>query len=471
MVSGSRSWLAGWGVILIFWMIVGAGKFPPPWCDDAFFIGAAINLAQHNIFSNPLCEALPDYGSTTYFFSALPLHSYVLAAWLKVFGVSTFSFHLYSVLVAFAATVAIYRFFPDSPVSWLYAFFCCLAVFCLLGGTGLRMDGLALLFLVLGLGVCWSRSVGMFFLGNLLLALDAITLPSIGLIALLVSGSVFLYRYLYEGKKNELRSLFWAMVAAYGLAFILFLWCIDGRVGEFVFGMMKNQQVASKGIEARFHLFDPAGLAKWVIPQGCFLLLLALCRKEDSDRQVGILVLGVALAGYLLLAFASFSSALAPHIWVFACLVTALWLIARESWGARALLPWAIVFVIATYGHSHVAVEDCLADPPVNADQKEEILSRLKEMHVKRIYVDAYALREVYDYRLPDNVYSYEWSLPIRQGYGPDLAVAIVSAKNASNVKRGDTAPLKPKPLSIFGYCLKGTYKNPYDLVILEDQL
>jgi hypothetical protein len=395
----------------------------------------------------------------------MPLHSYVLASWIDLFGLSAFSFHIFSTLAAFGATAALYRFFPPGPLSWFHALFISLAVYGLLGATGLRMDGMALFLLALGLGICRSHSVGGFFLGNLALALTVITLPSLGLIAFLVSGSVFLYRCRFGEKKEGLLPQFLAMAAAYGLAFLLFLWCIDGRMIEFISGLRQNQQVAAEGVAHRFHFYSAYDLCKWVVAQGAFLLLLAWLVRRDRPHPASLFFLGVLAAGFLLLAYASSTSGLAYHIWAFACLIVALWLIAREKWGVRAMIPWTLIFIVAAFGHGHVALQNCFAQP-ADPGQRKSLLTQLEQIQPTRIYVDSYALRELYDYRLPGNVRSWEWSLPLRPNSPSDRTVAILSV-NTLKGEFSDRAP-KPRPLSFFGYSLNGVYTNPYDLAVIE---
>src|SRR5579872_1101170 len=73
-----------WSTIgaLIFLCLLWILDFPNPMCDDLFYSGAGLNLASGGDLSNPLLarQHLPGHLFLVY----PPVHSYVLAGWLKV---------------------------------------------------------------------------------------------------------------------------------------------------------------------------------------------------------------------------------------------------------------------------------------------------------------------------------------------------------------------------------------------------
>src|SRR6266478_2655380 len=114
----SRQAMAGWRNFVPL-SVVGAAVFfgglwllgfPKPANDDLFYSGAALNLASGGDFSNPLLarQGFPSH----YFFVYPPLHSFVLAGWLGVFGISAMSMVGFAVMMLWltcAATVLILR--------------------------------------------------------------------------------------------------------------------------------------------------------------------------------------------------------------------------------------------------------------------------------------------------------------------------------------------------------------------------
>src|SRR5271169_406830 len=84
---------------LIFFLLLWFWDFPKPMCDDLFYSGAGLNLAQGGDLSNPLLARQEFPGHL--FLIYPPVHSYVLAGWLKIFGISAASMTGFQMLVYF----------------------------------------------------------------------------------------------------------------------------------------------------------------------------------------------------------------------------------------------------------------------------------------------------------------------------------------------------------------------------------
>ncbi len=124
-------------MFLVLWL----WEFPKPMMDDLFYAGAGLNLAAGGDFSNPYLagQEFPSH----YFFVYTPLHSYVLAGWLKVFGISTASMTGFQGVMFFviaASTLFLLRR-HEAPawLEWLVPLGVCAAF---LRG-GLRVEALA----------------------------------------------------------------------------------------------------------------------------------------------------------------------------------------------------------------------------------------------------------------------------------------------------------------------------------------
>ena len=99
--------------LLFFWL-----GFPWPSVDDLFFTGVSLNLAEGGDYSNPLL-ARQDFPSHFYFIHP-PGYAYVLAGWLKLFGIHTVSilgFQLLVYLLICGASILVLRKY-QAPV-WL----------------------------------------------------------------------------------------------------------------------------------------------------------------------------------------------------------------------------------------------------------------------------------------------------------------------------------------------------------------
>ncbi len=70
---------------LIFFGILWLLDFPKPYVDDLFYTGAGLNMANGGDFSN---SRLSRQFAEHFAFYYPPFHEYVLAGWLKVFGIS-----------------------------------------------------------------------------------------------------------------------------------------------------------------------------------------------------------------------------------------------------------------------------------------------------------------------------------------------------------------------------------------------
>jgi len=78
--------------------------FPKPFCDDLYFIGAGLNLANGGDFSNPFLER-SQFPEPHHYFGHPPMLSYAVAGWLKLFGISARSLMSFQMLTAPFSTV------------------------------------------------------------------------------------------------------------------------------------------------------------------------------------------------------------------------------------------------------------------------------------------------------------------------------------------------------------------------------
>ena len=155
--------------------------FPKPMVDDLFYTGAGINLAQGGDLSNPLLarQEFPSH----FFFVYPPLHSYLLAGWLKIFGINALSMTAFVSLMYFitaAATIAIlWRHKAPLWLEWLAP----LGVSASLLTVGLRSEPLSIALTMAGFAIfeCGRKRPVSLLLAFLLMVMGASAAPRMAL--------------------------------------------------------------------------------------------------------------------------------------------------------------------------------------------------------------------------------------------------------------------------------------------------
>lgn len=220
---------------LAFFVFLWALDFPKPMNDDMFYCGAGLNLAQGGDLSNPLIARQEFPGH--FYFIYPPVHSYALAGWLKIFGISAASMTGFQLLLytVCAATTIIFLRLNGAPVwlEWLVP----LGIGAAFLGFGLRPESLAAALTMTGFVLleCRGRAKWALFSGFFLLSLGTATAPRTAPF----SAALFLlagYNHLWRGPEaaGGIRFSRWLFGGAGALAAVLvFLVMIHFKVVEF----------------------------------------------------------------------------------------------------------------------------------------------------------------------------------------------------------------------------------------------
>jgi len=475
-----RALVPGYILIGVFWLLIFLQGYPAPFVDDLAYIGAALNLVQHHVFSNPYNLSLVSLDSSGLFLAYMPLHSYILAGWLRLFGISFLSLSLFSTLAAALVSIFIYRWMPvgNRLAGLAAATGIVVMVYLLLGGAGLRPDALGLAFFCFGLDAVRSRSETLFFLKNLTLALSVITFPNLAATALLVSLAtlVFLAKTRPSAWAHLVRITCWTGLA-YALAFLLMLWCIDFRLGDFLHSLRLGERFAAMGVADRnTDLFSPYRIAKWFLIQSAFLVLILWllwgARKKENPFPI-FLLLATSFLAYLALFYSSLSSASGGHTWAFVCLIFALYFGMAHFRRPLLLLPWWIFVAIFLFGNGHTAFQGLLCHHQFSKETNQSLVARLKNSPGP-LFVDCCSAREIFDYRLPPNCYDFDTSSSTGWGSPQSLATmrpgsALVSVLSRVNLVGATVFPPDSVPVSLrlFGFTIGPIFANPYDLVLI----
>src|SRR5580704_5304679 len=133
-----RAIAGAFALFLMLWLM----DFPKPMVDDLFYTGAAMNMAQGGDFSNPMLarQEFPSH----YFFVYPPLHSHLLAGWLKVFGVNALAMTAFPMLLYFIAAIAAIAILRKHAAPVWLEWLAPLGVSTSLLATGLRSEPLAI---------------------------------------------------------------------------------------------------------------------------------------------------------------------------------------------------------------------------------------------------------------------------------------------------------------------------------------
>ena len=92
-----------------------------------------------------------------------------------------------------------------------------------------------------------------------------------------------------------------------------------------------------------------------------------------------------------------------------------------------------LIFCVAAFGHDHVAIQDVMADASPGPAQRQALLAEIAKLHPHRLYVDAYAMQELYDYKLPPNAFCFEtcstenWGQPVVETHLPKDSVTVAT--------------------------------------------
>jgi hypothetical protein len=467
--------LPGFLTVVVLWLVLFATGFPPPFVDDLFFLGPAFNLVHTGICANPWCPGigLIDPSGASEFFVYMPLHAHVLAGWISIFGVSTHSLTFFQCLAAALATLGLQRLVrPALSGVWAsLALVACVAFY--LVECGLRPEALALAFFGWGLMTLRLPSTAGWVLASLCLFASCITSPNIGVFAPLVAVVALGRSYYGESFPHFLRRLAWMVLAGTAIG-VLFLSLIHFQLAQFLAVFAKARassapllarQFAYAWTHFRFFKLLSLTLLPYVVLAGG--LVVALWRPGFFVAPLSrwrVAWLGV---GGLLTVIPMTSSAtggLLPSIY---CLVVGLYLAAtlkiHRIAGAAMFVAAFALFLHADDAYVALFAESLLlprADSPA-------ALRAQADAHAGRLYVDSYALRSVYDYRVPVNGVDYAFGSmahflpPHTPADFPPGDWIMATPASLLDVPRPSLA------VPIHGLIHPHTVPNPYDCVLV----
>lgn len=405
----------GLGAVIGVWVGV-----PFPRNDDLFYTGAAIRLASVGELANPWLAG-QEFLSRDFLIYP-PFYQWVLAAWLKLFGLSTltlltFQYVCYSTF-GFCFSRLLLRENILVRNRWWWPGVFAAAMFATIGTAGLRPDALGFAVLAAGLllragSKPWVQAVAWTLVFSAL-AVSPNVLPYA------LGGALFTLTADYS--RHQLR---WSEACAVGVggvaALTLFYASIDGRIAEFLAAFFHHAQravlppLASLAAgEARVWALPVAGPLYTLVLGATALLLLHGRRHSPSFSLVVIIiflaVVAVDLASVLMTWLRSELRLFTATLWVTGCLGYAL---SRPALRAAGLAISLSLVIVWTWQLLPTAAHLAARGRP-SAENVRQARAAVAAEPNRRFLIDDWAARHVFDYQLPANtlIWSFAKKFP-----------------------------------------------------------
>jgi hypothetical protein len=452
-------------MVFFIWAGLYLLNYPYPMGDDLYFGGTAINLAQGKGYANPYITC---YGAHEHFYAYVPLHAYILAAWLKLFGISRDSLALLQCAAGAAASLALIGLIGNRKRKVFGAVILSLFLATILAGLGLRPDFLGLALLLGGALILRVRSLWAWTLCSFALALTVICTPNFAILVPVVFLSALSVRSELVWPPQRI-TLFrvGASLAAAAVVFILFLAMIDFQLSSFLAVFMAEGKRNQYGWYLVFLEHRDRNIARICLSLTVtFLALLAAkARPELFEIRVSSGAIVAFLAGALGLILVYFSS-MNGRLWLDSYLsLVIFWLILHlKGSDFRVCGVAAIIFIFAVFNYRARIVQ--LAAVPFRAPQfyQPEIKARIEAAHANQVYIDTFALASIYNYQIPANTVDYFFGFPkpiTSTKEVPPHSLLVVSPAYLSN----DLVPSAP---ALFGKVPPDMTRNPYQFVLIK---
>jgi hypothetical protein len=394
--------------------------FPKPNVDDLFYTGAAMNLARGHDLSNPLL-ARNEFPSH-YFFVYPPLHSFALAAWLKLFGFSTASMIAFPLLCYFiiaASTIAILRRNRSAVwLEWLVPF----GVTAVLLPVGLRPEPLAIALTMSGLAILDvdPESPFILFLGCLLMLLGASVAPRVTFFAFaLFASSVIEKLRSPTFSKDRLRGMAVVLALAAGCTVLIFLFQINFHLLDFwrLFRLHSTRVTTHKFSEFLNFVDDSVYFRVTLYPVFFTCVGLLLFAWLPPDKRLTRTAFSSFLAFPIVAVIGGFGAGTAWFMILGALLYSAAVVQRYPGIAGKMAIVLAGCLIIANL----LLITTCLGMLHGNIEKTrgdEEAQARaIKGTPAHPVLIDSVVARYIYDYKIPDGFFDIQFSAPFPKSH------------------------------------------------------
>ena len=425
--------------IVAFWTVIFFAQYPLPTIDDLFFIGAAMNLAKGGEFTNPYIAAWNSILSSGKFYFQPPFHSYTLAGWLKIAGISTTSFLLFQYLCynTFSLSSAlILRNYGFSRSTSLCTTFLIAVWHCnpnIHVSTGLRQDALGMAYLGLGLWLLTRDSWWRYFLGFSFAGSAICTSPITAAYAIPFTISILIINLIHSKNSDNLQYLLTrsvALLAACGLVFMFFLLCINFDLYSFLSDFSLHASLRRTSAIKSFPVFI------WLITRAYGKILILPSYILFISLAVGVFInryciyiehkiLLIALSMGMILNVLLYASAVGfAFFFCWLGIIIIIFKIKKLKIKLYAFVLTGCVFLSSQF----LNILSLAQREYVPENQYREIKEAVLANPDRKYAIDDVAARFVFDYKLPKNCTSWTFMHEV-PGAAP-----IISKDKPSNV-------------------------------------
>ena len=392
---------------LIFFVFLWWLDFPKPHIDDVSYIGASLNMASGGDFS---CPYISRQFAEHFAFFYPPIHSYVLAGWLKIFGISTASltgFQMIMYLLCAGSAIFILRR-HQAPIwiEWLAP----LAVANAYITDGLRPEPFAAAFIIVGFAMieCGLRNRLLVFVAFLLMSLGGAAAPRMTFYAVaLILFSAWRVCGPTAKDNRERWTMLGVLLGAGVSAGIIFLAMIQFKLKEFWETFHQNSQRLAGGTVGSFLLTHVSYAQVAIIVLFAIAAVFVLRRPKDDLTRICIVIAAVFPLEFL----ARFTGYGASR-W-YAMLIL---LFITASFCKRLPAPWktllqsglCLVLLLLNIGLFANVVG--ILSGRIQGKPSQPSLPAITSGHA--VLVDCVAARYYFNYRIPKDYVDFTFSLP-----------------------------------------------------------
>ncbi len=462
------------GALLFFWLL-WIWDFPHPMCDDLFYSGAGLNLASGGDLSNPLLAR--QHFPWHLFIIYPPVHSYALAAWLGILGISAATMTGFQMLMCFiiaAATIGyLRRQYAPGWLEWLVP----LGVAAAFLPFGLRPEPLGVALTMTGFFLIesWGKRPLPLFVGILVLSLGISTAPRTAFFgaALLAAAGLRIFKNARETGRTAWRSVF-IISAGILTAFLVFCVMLDFRLLEFwkAFRFHAETYVGGNKLGLLALFFSRyVGFTQWpVIPLLLWLFALSLRAPWRPLKCIGVLVIGIIP---LIALVAGLGNGTLWYIYLAVFAFTATALQTSTSHTARIAISSLVIAVLLfanfkTFVNIAGILSGNITSAP-SSNRAEVLAMRSSPRHP--VLVDEFVARYIFDYRIPEQFIYWPFSAPYPLELATDTALLPddIYLLGPLNVDRLNKLNLTHMPQPMWGIWKKrwSFYREPQGVYII----
>jgi hypothetical protein len=410
-----------WLYISSIAIFIGAGLwgYPQPNLDDMHSINTAIHLADKGTFEAPMFERMLETHETKALLKWPPFHSYILASWLIVFGVSAKSLLMFQALcniLAFIGFSQILLYF-GLPLLGHVALLVVLIPFANL--FGLRPEMLALSICGNGLVLLLRPNPKRMTIAFAMLGASVLTIPNVIVVGTIFSTLILILLWREQktsGLNVSVKAILGAVMCAAIINGIFFWLAIGGQWNMYIKQLQMLVDLEWIPRHKAVNHFVDYYTSNWkpilAFPAFCLLLVSTTCSFiiKSADYKIKWLITACLIGFILQILYRPFSLDYMAQFFV--------WLGAIS--GAFGLLwskRWKPI-VIACLGGAFIlsqtinVISFCLTKKP-----DKNHLMKIKQKAIesslnKTIVIDEWAFRYVFDYRVPDRTLAYQYLNP-----------------------------------------------------------